>query len=55
MSESVYNELEEGQDQSCLNYASLVELMSGYLKIVRPDKVAKIYKEISKAIEDKGT
>lgn len=28
--------------------------MSGFLKIMRPDKVAKIYKDLNKAIEEKG-
>lgn len=28
--------------------------MSGFLKIQRPDKVLKIYKDINKALEEKG-
>jgi hypothetical protein len=28
--------------------------MSGFLKIQRPDKVQKIYKDITRALEEKG-
>lgn len=54
LSEKVYTELEAGKEDSCLNYTYQVDLMSGYLKIMRPDKVTKIYKDLTKAIDDKG-
>lgn len=53
-SEKLYQSLEEGKEQSCLNFTYQVELMSGFLKIQRPEKVAKIYKDLSQAIHEKG-
>ncbi len=53
-SEKVYKELESSQAESGLNYTYQVELMSGFLKLLRPEKVNKIAKEIYKALEEKG-
>ncbi len=52
-SEKLYQELEESKAESCLNFTYQVELMSGFLKIMRPDKVAKIYKDITNGINEK--
>lgn len=53
LSEKLYSDLQEGKADSCLNFTFQVELMSGFLKIMRPDKVTKIYKDIIKAIDEK--
>ena len=54
VSEKIYAELEGCKEDSCLNFTYQVELMTGYLKIMRPDKVTKIHKDLVKALEDKG-
>jgi hypothetical protein len=46
--------MESSQAESGLNYTYQVELMSGFLKLLRPEKVNKIAKEIYKALEEKG-
>jgi len=53
-SEQLYNELEEGKEDSCLGFTYQVELMSAYLKIQRPEKVAKIFKAIKAILDEKN-
>ena len=54
LSEALYSELEGSKEDSCLNFTYQVELMTGFLKIMRPDKVSKIHKDLIKAMEAKG-
>lgn len=54
VSEKIYTDLEGCKEDSCLNFTYQVELMTGYLKIMRPDKVTKIHKDLVKALEEKG-
>ena len=49
-----YEQIEEGREESCLEFTYKVELMSGYLKIIRPEKAHKIYLEVVSALEAKG-
>jgi hypothetical protein len=39
----IYDSLEEVKDFSCIWIAAQSELMSGYLKLARPEKVQKIH------------
>lgn len=54
ISEAIYEDLEGSKEDSCLNFTYQAELMTGFLKIMRPDKVAKIHSDIIKVIEEKG-
>ena len=50
----IYESLEEAKDLSCIWVVCQSELMSGYLKLARPEKVQKIHADYQSQITSKG-
>lgn len=52
--DKIYQSLDEAKDLSCIWIVSQSELMSGYLKLARPEKVQKIHDDYQGEIVTKG-
>jgi hypothetical protein len=52
--DKIYQSLDEAKELSCIWIVSQSELMSGYLKLARPEKVQKIHDDYQGEIVAKG-
>lgn len=54
LTDKIVDSITECKELSCLKVAANSELMAGYIKLMRPEKVQKIHDELQQELKQKG-